>query len=133
MALDPITAGIDLVTKVIDKIFPDKTANDAAKAELLKMQMQGDLAQLAGQLDINKVEAGSSNLLVSGWRPCSGWICNIGLLYTFLLQPLLAWLSTIVTIPVPPAIDTNTLLVLLGSLLGIGSLRTVDKIKGVAS
>lgn len=132
MSFDPITAGLDVLGKILDRVLPDKAANDKAKAELASMMAQGELNQLMGQLEINKTEAASTNWFVAGWRPCSGWICNIGLAYTFLLQPMLAWLSSIVAIPVPPAIDTNTLMILLGSLLGVGTLRTVDKIKGVA-
>ena len=133
MSFDPITAGIDVLGKVIDRVLPDKAASDKAKAELLTMQTQGELNQLMGQLEINKTEAASASIFVAGWRPAAGWISVIGLAYTFIIQPLLAWLSTIVSIPVPPAIDVDTLLVLLGSLLGVGTLRTVDKIKGVAT
>ena len=133
MSFDPITAGLDILGKILDRVLPNKVEADKAKAELLTMQVQGELNQLMGQLEINKEEARSSNWFVAGWRPCSGWISNVGLGYTFLLQPLLSWFSTIVHIPVPPAIDTDTLMILLGSLLGIGGLRTVDKIKGVAS
>lgn len=133
MSFDPITAGLDVLGKVIDRVLPDKAASDKAKAELLTMQTQGELNQLMGQLEINKTEAAHPSIFVSGWRPASGWISVIGLAYTFILQPLLSWLSTIVSIPVPPAIDVDTLLLLLGSLLGVGTLRTVDKIKGVAS
>lgn len=133
MSFDPITAGLDVLGKVIDRVLPDKAASDKAKAELLTMQTQGELNQLMGQLEINKTEAAHPNLFVAGWRPASGWISVIGLAYTFIIQPLLAWLSTIVSIPVPPMIDVDTLLVLLGSLLGVGTLRTVDKVKGVAS
>ena len=133
MSFDPITAGIDLVGKIIDRVIPDRTQADKAKAELITMQTKGELDALMGQLEINKTEATSSSIFVAGWRPASGWICNVGLAYTFMLQPILSWASTIVHIPVPPAIDTNTLMVLLGSLLGIGGLRTIDKIKGVAS
>ena len=132
MSFDPITAGLDLLGKVIDRAIPDRTQADKAKAELLTMQTKGELDALLGQLEINKVEAASTNWFVAGWRPASGWVSVIGLFYTFLVQPLLSWFSTIVTIPVPPAIDVDTLMVLLGSLLGIGGLRTVDKIKGVA-
>ena len=133
MSFDPITAGLDILGKIIDRVIPDRTAADKAKAELITMQTQGELNQLMGQLEINKTEAASSNWFVAGWRPCSGWICNIGLLYTFLLQPFLSWVSDNTHIMSPPAIDTQTLMVLLGSLLGVGTLRTVDKIKGVAT
>ena len=133
MSFDPITAGLDVLGKVLDRVLPDKAAADKAKAELLTMQVRGDLDQLIGQLEINKVEAGHSSIFVAGWRPASGWICNIGLLYTFLLQPFLTWLATVAQIPAPPGIPFDALYVLLGSLLGVGTLRTVDKVKGVAS
>lgn len=133
MSFDPITAGIDLLGKVIDRVLPNKVEADKAKAELLTMQAQGELNQMLGQLEINKVEAASTSLFVAGWRPMSGWICNVGLLYTFLMQPLLAWACTVLSIAVPPVINVDTLYVLLGSLLGVGTLRTVDKVKGVAT
>lgn len=130
---DPITAGINVLSTVLDRVLPNKAEADRAKAELLTMQVKGDLDQLIGQLEINKIEAAHQSIFVAGWRPASGWICNIGLVYTFLLQPLLTWASTIAAIPVPPQIPFDALYVLLGSLLGVGTLRTVDKIKGVAS
>lgn len=133
MAFDPITAGLDVLGRIIDRVLPDKAAADKAKAELLVMQTKGDLDQLLGQLEINKVEAAHSSIFVAGWRPASGWICNIGLLYTFLLQPILTWICAVSGVAPPPGIPFDALYVLLGSLLGVGTLRTVDKVKGVAS
>ena len=133
MSFDPITAGLEVLGKVLDRVLPNKAEADRAKAELLTMQVKGDLDQLMGQLEINKAEAQHSSIFVAGWRPASGWICNVGLLYTFLLQPFLTWMSTVAGIPVPPQIPFDALYVLLGSLLGVGTLRTVDKIKGVAT
>ena len=102
MSFDPVTAGLDILGKVIDRVLPDKAAADKAKAELLVMQTRGDLDQLMGQLEINKVEAAHSSIFVAGWRPASGWICNIGLLYTFLLQPILTWACTVAGVAQPP-------------------------------
>ncbi len=133
MSFDPITAGLDVLGKVIDRVLPDKAAADKAKAELLVMQTRGDLDQLMGQLEINKVEAAHQSIFVAGWRPASGWICNIGLVYTFLLQPILTWACTVAGVAQPPGIPFDALYVLLGSLLGVGTLRTVDKVKGVSS
>lgn len=133
MAFDPITAGLDILGKVIDRVLPNKVEADRAKAELIVMQTKGELDQMIGQLDINKVEAAHASIFVAGWRPASGWICNIGLAYTFLLQPLLTWACNIAGVAVPPGIPFDALYVLLGSLLGVGTLRTVDKVKGVAS
>ena len=116
----------DLVTTVVNKIWPDKSEQE-------KQELAAALTVVQGQLEINKVEAAHSSIFVAGWRPASGWICNIGLLYTFLLQPLLTWLCTVAGVAQPPGIPFDALYVLLGSLLGVGTLRTVDKIKGVSS
>ena len=132
MAFDPITAGLDILGRVIDRVLPNKVEADRAKAELVTMQVKGELDQMIGQLEINKTEAAHASIFVAGWRPASGWICNIGLAYTFLLQPLLTWLCAIAGVAQPPGIPFDALYVLLGSLLGVGTLRTVDKVKGVA-
>lgn len=140
MALEPITAALELGVKVIDKLFPDKTEAEKAKLRLLEMQQAGELAQLnadlelaKGQLAVNTEEAKSGSVFVAGWRPAVGWVCVLGLLYTFLLRPLLSWASGFGTgIPTPPPLDMGDLLTLLLGMLGLGGLRTTEKIKGVA-
>lgn len=128
----PIAAVLGIGSQIIDRLWPDPEQAAAAKLELFKLEQSGELAKITGQLEINKMEAQHRSMFVAGWRPGSGWICNIGLLYTFLVQPLLSWVAQIKGWPIPPAIDTEVLLVLLGSLLGIGSFRTFEKSKGVA-
>ena len=88
---------------------------------------------MAGQMAINQVEAASSSVFVSGWRPFVGWVCGFGLVYSFIGQPLLAWGSVNWNFTIPPTLDIGTLLTILGGMLGLGSLRTVEKVKGVAS
>ena len=133
MSFDPISAGIDLISKIIDKVIPDKTAADKAKADLLSMQAKGELDQLMGQLEINKVEAGSQSVFVAGWRPFIGWICGCALAYAALLEPLLRFVSEVLfgykgSFPV---INTDiTLQVLLG-ILGLGAYRTYERVQGV--
>lgn len=129
----------DVAGKIIGRIFPDPAQQAAAQLELLKLQQSGELAQLASstnlalaQIEVNKVEAASPDFFTRGWRPATGWICVVGLAYTFLAQPLLTWYSASNMMAVPPALDMGTLLTLLGGLLGLGTLRTTEKIKGVA-
>jgi hypothetical protein len=140
--MNPLLIGpiADLLKTIIGKIWPDPAKQQEAATELLRMQQAGELAELqatitlaTAQTDINKVEAASSNIFVAGWRPAAGWVCVIGLLYSFLLQPFLSWVGFIFKIAGPPIIDDTVVLTLLGTLLGVGTLRTVDKIKGVAS
>lgn len=128
MALDPLSAALDLGTVLIERFFPDPAQRDAAKLEMLKMQQSGELVGMLAQTDINKVEAANPSLFTSGWRPFIGWVCGLGLTYQFLFYPVaLQWM------PKLTQLDMGTLLTLLGGLLGLGSLRTVEKVKGVAS
>ena len=134
MALDPISAVLDIGGKVIDRLWPDPTQRAAAQLELMKLQQSGELAQIAGQLEINKIEAASPNLLVSGWRPFCGWICGLALAYSYLVYPLLVWACTIWAPTVtPPKLGNDGMLYeLLFAMLGLGGLRSFEKFKGVA-
>ena len=132
--MDPltITAGISALSTLLDKILPNTEAADAAKLELLKLEQTGEIQLAQGQLEINKIEAGSDSLFVAGWRPAVGWISVSGVAWNVLMQPMLSWVSGMVEIQVPPPADLELLLFLLGTLLGVSGLRTAEKIKGVA-
>lgn len=119
---------LPLVGKLLDNLFPDPAQAAAAKLKLMEMAQAGDLAQL----DVNKMEATSSSLFVAGWRPFIGWVCGSAFAWNFLLGPLLTQLLTIFGPPVSytPLDLTEMMPVLLG-MLGLGGLRTVEKIKGV--
>ncbi len=122
---------IPIVGKLFDKVLPDTEAANAAKAKLLELQLSGELSQITGQLDINREEAKSTNWFVAGWRPFIGWICGVGLGYVAIVEPMArfaaqVWFSYNGAFP---AIDTTlTMQVLLG-MLGLGAMRTTEKIK----
>lgn len=133
-----IAAGL----KILDKVIPDPTAKSEAQYKLLQLAQTGELAELdaefklaLGQLEVNKVEATSSDPFVAGWRPAVGWVCVGGFAYVVLIQPLLPWVVNAAGAQVPPLpnIDTSVLLTLLIGMLGLGGLRTTEKIKGVAT
>ena len=133
MALDPVTAALDIGGKLIDRLWPDPAQRDAAKLELLRLQQSGDLAQMTGQLEINKVEAGSASAFTSGWRPAIGWTCGAGFAVQFVIGPIGEWVCAVVGHPVKfPAMDLGTMMPLLFGMLGLGAYRTTEKIKGVA-
>ena len=134
MSLDPVTALLDVGGKLIDKLFPDPAQKAAANYELLKLHQQGELALLAqevalakAQTDVNQEEAKSTNWFVSGWRPYIGWICGTGLAYQFLVYPILIAFQ-----PKIVSLDMGTLITLLAGMLGLGTLRSFEKSKGVA-
>jgi Holin of 3TMs, for gene-transfer release len=106
------------VLKDLISLLPSADARERA----VKALQDFELAMAQGQMEIDKTEAQSTNLFVSGWRPFVGWICATGFLYT-VVQPMFHF---------PPA-DLNALLSVLCGMLGLGTLRTVEKINHVAS
>jgi hypothetical protein len=128
-----ITGAISpIINKVLDYI-PDPVAKAKAEAdattELLNAQTQQNLAQLA----VNANEANSKSVFVAGWRPAIGWVCAAGLGYTFVVSPFLTWAINLVHpgLPPLPTIDTASLGVLTFNLLGMGVMRTTEKLNGL--
>ena len=126
MDLTGVGAVADLASTVVNKIWPDKTEQE-------KQQLAAALAIVQGQLDANKVEAASSSVWTSGWRPGVGWICVAALAMQYVARPLISWIAAVSGHPLPvlPGIDDNLWQLLVG-LLGLGGLRTFEKVSGVA-
>jgi hypothetical protein len=130
---------IPILGSLLDKLFPDPSAAAAAKLQVMQMAQTGELAQLTadtnlalGQVEINKVEAASSSLFVAGWRPFVGWICGFAFAFKFVLGPLVAMLLTAAGYPVVlPVMDFTEMSTILLGMLGLGALRTVEKVKKV--
>lgn len=131
MSFDPITAALDIGGKLIDRLIPDKSKQDEAKAQLVQMQVAGELQQIVGQLDVDKTEAASNSIFVAGWRPFIGWVCGSALAYQYILSPIGQWLAALFGHPVAaPSLDIGQLMTLLLSMLGMGVLRSYDKAQG---
>lgn len=139
MSLDPLTAIMDIGGKVIDRLWPDPTQRDAAKLELFKAQQAGEFKALdqhfelmKGQIEINKMEAASTSVFTSGWRPFIGWTCGAAFAYKFVLAPAVAFALNAYGNPVIlPVLDFTEMSSVLLGMLGLGAMRTVEKIKGV--
>lgn len=118
---------------LLDRFIPDPAQKAAAEMELIKMAADGELKQVIAQLEINAREAAHPSVFVAGWRPAFGWCGAAGFVYATMLQPMLAWLSAVKGWPEPPSLNLDLLWVVVTGMLGIGGLRTVEKMKGVAS
>ena len=132
--MDPISSIAGLANTLITKIWPDPKDQASAEAMLIKTQMDAALAQAQQQIDINKIEAASTNVFVSGWRPFVGWVCGSAFALHFLFLPLLNWLVELFghdAIAIP--FDMATLSTVLMGMLGLGTMRSVEKWRGVAS
>ncbi len=126
MALDPISAGLELATAAVKRIWPDKTEQEVQRLAQEAMIVQG-------QLDVNRAEASSPSAFTSGWRPAIGWVCALALFAQYVGRPMLAWGGIVLGHPLPPlpGIDDNLWQLMLG-MLGLGGLRTFEKVKGAA-
>lgn len=135
MAFDPISLALEIGGKVLDRVFPDPTERAKAQLELLKLEQSGDLAVMTAQTDINKIEAGSTHLFVSGWRPFIGWVCGVSLVYAALIEPMARFIAKVMFSYVGefPIIDTTLTLQILLGLLGLAGMRSWEKKEGVAS
>lgn len=130
-----LTAGLELLKRVI----PDPETRRKAEYELLKLNQEGALEEFRGHLqmaqmqaDTNKQEAGHQSLFVAGWRPAIGWACGAIFACNYIGVPFLAWLSPLLDLPPPPRLDIGEVLPVLLGMLGLGGLRTTEKLKGKA-
>lgn len=117
----------ELATVAINRIWPDKT-------EAEKQQLAAAVMVVQGQLEINKVEALNPSVFVSGWRPFIGWVCGTACAWNWIGLPIVKVIAVTLAHPLnlAPADLTEMMPVLMG-LLGLGALRTFEKVKGVAA
>ncbi len=122
---DAIAAGL----KVIDKFIPDPTLKAKMEAELRSGLLEAD----KGQMEVNKVEATHRSIFVAGWRPFIGWVCGSAFAMHFVIVPLMQ-LASIYADFTPPILsfDMESLLTVMMGMLGLGGMRTYEKMKGVA-
>jgi len=127
MDITGLGAVSDLANSVINKIWPDKS-------EAEKQQLAAAVMVIQGQMDINKVEAASPSVFVSGARPFIMWVCGVGCAWNWIGLPVSCFVLATLGKPIniSPA-DLSEMMPLLLGMLGLGSLRTVEKLKGVAA
>jgi len=114
------------VTGLLDKFIEDKDQKAALAHEIATMSEKHAHEALKGQLEINKVEAAHHSIFVSGWRPAIGWVCMMGLFYNVIVANILGiWVDV-------PEVDTTLLVPVMMGMLGIGAMRSYEKVKGVS-
>ena len=120
-------------TNLLDKFIEDKDQKAKLAHELATMADKMAHEQQLAQIAVNKEEAASGSIFKGGWRPFIGWVCGIAFFYHFVLNPIILFIIAIIGIEIPelPNFNMNTLLTVLGGMLGIGSLRTYEKQKGL--
>ena len=130
-----LQALIGPVTGLLDKFIEDKDAKNAMAHEIATMAEKAAHEAAMAQIEVNKAEAASGSVFKGGWRPFIGWVCGFAFAYHFILQPVLVFGVTVagVTLPPLPEFDMASLMPVLLGMLGLGGLRTVEKIKDKAA
>jgi len=125
----PVLAALmPLFSKILDFI-PDPAQRAQQLQELVTALQAWDEQQSV----TNQKEAESNDLFVAGWRPAIGWCCALALFYQYIITPFATWGFAVAHLAVPalPKLD-DTLWQLMFGMLGMGGLRTFEKIKGVS-
>jgi len=135
---------VDLLKTGIDKIWPDKTEADKAKAALAQAEVAGNLQEMQNQwesakeqIEVNKQEAANNSIFVAGWRPFIGWVCGSAFAWTFVFQPIVVAVAAAIGRPINPKdlalLDFSQIQPILYGMLGLGAMRTYEKVKGATS
>lgn len=125
--LEIATLIVGPITKLLDKVIPDKDERDRLAHEIATMAGNQAHELAKAQVDLNKQEAAHKSLFVAGWRPFVGWTCGSAMAFNYIGVPLLGVFGIIV-----PVLDITTMFPVLLGMLGLGGLRTAEKVKGVA-
>ena len=127
-----IQALIGPVTGLLDKFIEDKDQKISWPMRLLRWQKNKCTKQTWGQLEINKMEAQHRSIFVAGWRPFLGWGLSFAMLWHFVIAPITMFGFAYAGMEPPelPAFDMDSLMTVLLGMLGLGGLRTVEKLKG---
>ena len=126
---DPITKSIvGVAGKVLNKFVADKDLKAKLDHELETAFHSANLAQI----EINKQEAAHKSMFVAGWRPFVGWTTGVALAYHFVLSPILGFVLVLAGVETPmPTFEFSQLSTILMGMLGLGGLRSYEKMKGV--
>jgi len=123
------------IIESVGKVAGDLITTDKEKMQLELESRKLDQALDLAQIEVNKVEAASSSLFTSGWRPYIGWGCGTAFLYSALFEPMLRFVAQVgFDYKGPfPQLDTNMTMQVLFGMLGMAGMRAWEKGKGVAS
>lgn len=123
----PAIDAVSAVGNAFDQLFTSDEERAQAAFLMEKIRQKPQILQA----EINRIEASHRSLFVAGWRPFIGWVCGMGFLWAFLLHPLFEWVIVLKGLDVvAPDIVTDNMMELVLALLGLGTLRSIEKMTG---
>lgn len=119
------TEPINAVGNVLDNLFTSDDERLTHEEVKLRLEQKPNMAQA----EINKVQAAHRSTFVAGARPFLMWVCGLGFLFAFVINPVLQWLAPEFG---SPELPLDVMLELTLAMLGLAGLRTFEKVTGVA-
>ena len=121
------------IASLLDKFIPDADERNRLAHEISTMAERHAHELAKAQIEVNKEEAKSSSVFVSGWRPAVGWVCVTGMAFNFVVVPLGNFACNLYGVDTMfPPLDLSEMMPVLMGMLGLGAMRSFEKTKGVA-
>lgn len=120
----------------LEKFVMGGDANAVLKLKNAEYQYSLAMEQIQAERDkqqaeINKIDQASGQFWQSGWRPGIGWTCTLGMFLQFILFPIFDWIMILAGIDAKtPQLDGEYLMAMISGMLGIATMRSIDKAKG---
>lgn len=129
---------VKAIGDTVDKLFTSdderlERENERQKADNnYNLEVKKIDASLAlSQVEVNKIEAASNNWFAAGWRPAIGWVGAAALAYKFIIYQFMCWIITFYPgVTLPPSPNSDELYPIIFGMLGLGTMRMVEKVKG---
>lgn len=121
------------ISTIVSRIWPDATEAERAKLALLSQELSQEFQVQLEQIKVNVESAKHQNVFVAGARPAIMWVCGAALAYAAIVEPVLRFTAQVIFgyMGAFPSLDTDITLQILLCMLGLGSMRTAEKIKRV--
>ena len=128
-----LQALIGPVAGLLDKFIPDADQKAKLAHEIATMAEKHAHEAAMAQVEVNKAEAQHRSVFVAGWRPFLGWCLSFAMAWHFVLAPVTMFVCTYAGVEIPelPVFDMDSLMTVLLGMLGLGGLRTVEKVRGI--
>ena len=118
-----LAALVPAVTNIVGKFIEDKDTKNKLAHEIATLAEKQAHEVAMQQIEILKADA-KGNWFQASWRPLIGWVGALSIAVNYLIAPICAGFGVHV-----PQADMSVMMPLIISMLGVGGMRSFDKMK----